>query len=118
MARTLALLAAATLIAGCGGSGGSSGGAAAGSPLPPEIKVGAKIFFTQPEYQFPVGLYSEPTPGGADEAPAGVVEELHGRWVRLRCRPNATGKELKRVDDVVLWINFDTVLAFQAAPPG
>jgi hypothetical protein len=86
-----AWLAAAVLsllvLSGCGG----------GAAVPPDVRVGVELSFDMPKYPLDGALYVYP-----------VVEEVRGRWVRLKYAikeqyQGTYGKER------TYWVNFDTV---------
>src|SRR5262245_17904394 len=80
----------------------AEGERSADQSVPPEIKKGVVIGYYQPAY--PVtdsGGYFDPT-----------VEEVRGKWVRLKWEPNEPGK--KAAYEVrIYWVNFETVNAFR-----
>jgi hypothetical protein len=80
----------------------AEGAASADQSAPPEIKKGMAVSYRQPLYPVDWSGYDTPT-----------VEEVRGKWVRLKWEPNELGKKQEGYQVVDHWVNFDTVTSFR-----
>jgi hypothetical protein len=107
-ARRTALFAALLLLApACQPAAAPGpGGAAAEGGAPPGIKKGAQLH-----------VWAESLPLETALTDHAEVEEVQGRWVRLRFVPNKAGQEAGRKGEAD-WVNFDKVVWYQVLPSG
>jgi hypothetical protein len=87
-----------------------AGKAGEGDRSPPELKKGVRVAFKMPNHPF-----DNPALEGQFEG-APVVDEVRGRWVRVRQAIAKDAQAALKQREVSVWVNFDLVSWYGIVP--